>query len=88
MKRAVDAYKKQVLKLSDADIQSSENVNMLTNYMVDYPVNYFSSRNKDATRILNDGNAELGMVWIEMFKLLVLKKWNAEIKFLIYYETF
>ena len=35
---------------------------MLTNYMVDYPVNYFGSKNKDATRILNEGNAELGMV--------------------------
>ena len=32
--------------------------------MVDYPVNYFGSKNKDATRILNEGNAEIGMVII------------------------
>ncbi len=66
----MDAYKKQVLKLSDADIQSSDNINMLTNYMVDYPINYFDSKNKDATRVLNEGNAELGMVNREFSKFI------------------
>jgi hypothetical protein len=34
--------------------------------MVDYPVNYFGSKNKDAMRILNEGNAEIGMVIFEL----------------------
>ena len=81
VKRAVDAYKKQILKIPDADIQAGESVNMLTNYMVNYPANYYNNaETSEVIKMLNEGNEALGMphsfqrLWYDYSQRTVFKR--------------
>lgn len=62
VKRALDSHKKQLLRISNPDFQFS-NTSVLTNYLPEYPTDLMQNSNDEAVTLLNEGNAELGMVY-------------------------
>lgn len=61
VKRALDAHKKQLLRISNSDFQLS-NLTVLTNYLPEFPTDILTSTNEEAITLLNEGNANIGMV--------------------------
>lgn len=60
VKRATDAFKKQLAR--ESEYSFGLNASVLTNYAPQFPTETNVNQNPDSIRFLNEGNAEIGMV--------------------------
>jgi hypothetical protein len=61
VKRALDIFKMNQLKMNEADLQYTENTAVMTNYISEYTNK--ANKDLDALKTLDEGNPKIGMVF-------------------------
>lgn len=61
VKRALENHKKQLVRISNSEYQFTS-LSVLTNYMPDFPADALQVSNEETVQLLNEGNANIGMV--------------------------